>query len=143
MELIQLVGFVEFFETKTVHFSNIHCPDLNNDDDEKTEEEGKGRSAGSAHSIPHFLFSFHGQFGGAFRPVREERQGDYDDKCDYSDHISPSHILLLSIPAKAKLTISTRSSDEFSLNEVDMRVNPMSGMPATDKKNKIVSITPK
>ena len=60
LELIQLVGVVEFFEAKTVHFCDIHCPDLNNDNDEKTEKEGEGRSARATHGVPYFLFSFDG-----------------------------------------------------------------------------------
>lgn len=55
LELIQLVGFVEFLEAKTVHFCDIHCPDLNNDNDEKTEKEGEGGSAWATHGVPHFL----------------------------------------------------------------------------------------
>ena len=95
-ELLELVGFVEFFVAQTVHFGDVHGPDLDNDDDEKAEEEGEGRSARTAHGAPHFLLSFHHELRSALGPVGEERHGDNNDKGDDGDHISPANILEIS-----------------------------------------------
>ena len=36
---------LQFLVLETVHFSNIHCPHFNDDENEKTEEQGEWRAA--------------------------------------------------------------------------------------------------
>lgn len=98
---MKLVGFLKFFVAKTVHFSNIDSPYLDNNNDEEAEEQRERRTARATDGVPHFLFSFHSYFCGTFWPVCEERESHNDDKSDDGNHIPPSYILEVSLHSKS------------------------------------------
>lgn len=84
---------LQFLVLETVHFSNIHRPHFNDDENEKTEEQGEWRAARLAQSVPHLLFAFQHHLGRALWPVCEEGQCRNDDHRHEDDQIPPTNVL--------------------------------------------------
>ena len=87
------VFFLKLLVLETVHLGDIDCPRFDDDEDEKTEEEGKRGSTRLAHGIPHLLVPLEHHLSRALWPVREEGESTDDDDGDEQDEVSPSHVL--------------------------------------------------
>ena len=69
-----------------------HCY-LDDHDDEKAEEECKGRPTRLAVGVPHLRIVFDDAGSRAFGPVGEERENANHNDRDSSDQVAPTKVL--------------------------------------------------